>query len=375
MPISGLTDAPKAFMKLGMIKKGEKRTVTKQGKNGPYEIEIPVDLDYFRVVFSPGRLSAEIEAAFRAVYGDRPQELNVRFADASVKEVWDANYEVYKQGGLIAKAGTTETGAYWIFYRDPDTSEVLVRNGSPVGEAGRALIDKPVDLDAPIYKTSKGEAVFLEPVGRLQVVIPEVAHLAVGYFVFSPGSPRDIRNISAELGMYAAMASSYGNTITGIPFVLGRRKEEITKNISGKLSKGESWPVHLTAGGVWGRQAIEMIERLALPEYVEAEVKEVTQNAPDWTDAPVEWNEPPIEEEALEPPAPVPAPEPVKLMPRGDDLDTPEVRSTLRTEFSKKFNAAIKTVDAKQLPRIDGKSNAEQLREAIAGIDALVAAA
>jgi hypothetical protein len=375
MPISGLTDAPKAFMKLGMIKKGEKRTVTKQGKNGPYEIEIPVDLDYFRVVFSPGRLSAEIEAAFRAVYGDRPQELNVRFADASVKEVWDANYEVYKQGGLIAKAGTTETGAYWIFYRDPDTSEVLVRNGSPVGEAGRALIDKPVDLDAPIYKTSKGEAVFLEPVGRLQVVIPEVAHLAVGYFVFSPGSPRDIRNISAELGMYAAMASSYGNTITGIPFVLGRRKEEITKNISGKLSKGESWPVHLTAGGVWGRQAIEMIERLALPEYVEAEVKEVTQNAPDWTDAPVEWNEPPIEEEALEPPAPVPAPEPVKLMPRGDDLDTPEVRSTLRTEFSKKFNAAIKTVDAKQLPRIDGHSNAEQLREAIAGIDALVAAA
>jgi hypothetical protein len=375
MPISGLTDAPKAFMKLGMIKKGEKRTVTKQGKNGPYEIEIPVDLDYFRVVFSPGRLSAEIEAAFRAVYGDRPQELNVRFADASVKEVWDANYEVYKQGGLIAKAGTTETGAYWIFYRDPDTSEVLVRNGSPVGEAGRALIDKPVDLDAPIYKTSKGEAVFLEPVGRLQVVIPEVAHLAVGYFVFSPGSPRDIRNISAELGMYAAMASSYGNTITGIPFVLGRRKEEITKNISGKLSKGESWPVHLTAGGVWGRQAIEMIERLALPEYVEAEVKEVTQNAPDWTDAPVEWNEPPIEEEALEPPAPVPAPEPVKLMPRGDDLDTPEVRSTLRTEFSKKFNAAIKTVDANRLPRIDGKSNAEQLREAIAGIDALVAAA
>jgi hypothetical protein len=315
MPISGLTDAPKAFMKLGMIKKGEKRKVTKQGKNGPYEIEIPVDLDYFRVIFSPGKLAGEIEKAFRAAYGDRPQELNVRFADASVKEVWDANYECYKQGGLIAKAGTNDSGAYWIFYRDPETMEVLVRNGAPVGEEGRKFFEKPIDLEAPIYHLGNGDPALLETVGRLQVVIPEVAHLAVGYFVFQPGSPRDIRNISAELGMYAAMASSYGNTITGIPFVLGRRKEEITKNINGKLSKGESFPVHLTAGGIWGRQAIEMIERLALPEYVEAEVREVTQNAPDWTDAPEEWSEPGIEE----PPAQVIAteqPVPSKAMPR-----------------------------------------------------------
>jgi hypothetical protein len=377
MPLFGLTDAPKAFMKLGMIKKGEKQVKTFRKKDGTtYEKEVPVDLDYFRVVFSPGKLAGEIEKAFREVYGDRPQELNVRFADASVKEVWDANLECYKQGGLIAKAGTNETGAYWIFYRDPDTAEVLVRNGAPVGVAGRELIEKPVDIAAPIYRNSKDEPVFLEPVGRLQVVIPEVAHLAVGYFVFQPLSPRDIRSISSELAMYAAMASSYGNTITGIPFVLGRRKEEITKNINGKLSKGESWPVYLTAGGQWGRQAIEMIERLALPDHIEGEVKDVTQNAPDWTDAPTEWGEPAIEEEATEPPVPeAPAPEPVKLMPRGDDLDTPEVRSTLRMEFSKKFNAAIKTVNAKQLPKINGNSSAEQLREAIAGIDAVVAAA
>jgi len=291
-PISGLTDAPKAFMKLGMVKKGEMVEYTKKdGSKGTK----PVDLDYFRMIFSPGKQAEEIEKAFREAYGERPQELNVRFADASVSEVWDANYEAYKQGGLIAKAGTNESGAYWIFYRDPETSEVLIRNGSPVGEAGRVFIEKPVDLEAPIYHMKDGTPALLETVGRLQVVIPEVAHLAVGYFVFQPGSPRDIRNISAELAMYAAMASSYGNTITGIPFVLGRRKEEVTKNISGKLSKGTSWPVHLTAGGVWGRQAIEMIERLALPEYIEAEVKDVTpaSTTPDWNGAPVEWEEQP----------------------------------------------------------------------------------
>jgi hypothetical protein len=303
MPIHGLTDTARAFMRLGLIKKGEKQVKTFRKKDGTtYEKEVPVDLDYFRVVFSPGKNAGEIERTFRLAYGDRPQEINVRFADASIHEVWDANFECYKQGGLVAKAGTNESGAFWIFYRDPDTMEVLVRDGSPLGVAGREFIEKPIDLSTPVYHMANGEPAMLEPVGRLQVVIPEVAHIQVGYFEFQPLSPRDIRSISAELGMYAAMASSYGNTISGIPFVLGRREEQITKNINGKLSKGSSWPVHLTAGGVWGRQAIEMIERLALPEYVEAEVKEVTQNAPDWTEAPEEWNEPPAPEE---PPAPV----------------------------------------------------------------------
>lgn len=295
-PIAGLTDAPRAFIKLGMIKKGELVEFTrKDGSKGTR----PVDLDYFRVTFSPGAKAEAIEQAFRAAYGDRPRQLNVRFADVSIKEVWDANFECYKKGGMVAKVGTNESGPFWIFYRDLETSEVLVRHGSPVGAAGREFIEKPIDLSAPIYNLENGDPALLEPVGRLQVVIPEVAHIDVGYFEFQPTSPRDIRNISAELGMYAAMAASYGNTITGIPFVLGRREENVTKNINGKLSKGLSWPVHLTAGGVWGKQAIEMIERLALPEYIEAEVKDVPVSSPDWDKAPEEWTEeelqPPIE--------------------------------------------------------------------------------
>jgi hypothetical protein len=317
------------------------------------------------MIFSPGKQAADIEKAFREAYGDRPQELNVRFADASVKEVWDANYECYKQGGLVAKAGTNETGAYWIFYRDPNTMEVLVRNSAPVGEDGRALFEKPINLNTPIYNMANGDPALLETVGRLQVVIPEVAHLAVGYFTFQPGSPRDIRNISAEIAMYAAMASSYGNSITGIPFVLGRRKEEVTKNINGKLSKGTSWPVHLTAGGVWGKQAIEMIERLALPEYIEGEVKDVTANAPDSEDAPPEWEGDPF--------APEEVPSKVSPTPT-EQVDTHELHAELVKEFSKKWNAALKKTDMKKLPKINGNSTTAQIREAIAGIDAAVAA-
>jgi hypothetical protein len=278
MPIFGLTNAPKAFMKLGQIRKGEMQT--KKNKDTGKEYTAPVDLDHFRVTFQNGGHAEQIEAAFIAKYGKVPTELNVRFASPNIGDVWDAAYECYKQGGLIASCGTTSTGPYWIFYRDPDNSEVLVRNGSPVGERGREFFEKPIDLTDPIYKNSKGEGVFLEPVGRLQVVIPEVAHIAVGYFVFQPGSPRDIRNITAELGAYDAIARSYGKSITGIPFILRRRAEEVTVNIQGKLSKKLSWVVHLDAGGEWGQRVIETIERLALPDVIEAEYEDVEDGDP-----------------------------------------------------------------------------------------------
>jgi hypothetical protein len=111
------------------------------------------------------------------------------------------------------------------------------------------------------------------------MVIPEVAHLAVGYFLFQPGSPRDIRNISAELGAYDAIAKSYGKSIAGIPFKLIRREEEVTKNIEGKLSKGKSWVVHIEVTGDWGQRAIGAIERLALPDVIEGEYSEIPEDA------------------------------------------------------------------------------------------------
>jgi hypothetical protein len=312
-PIQGLTNAPKAFMKLGQIRKGEKVKAKRQDGS---EYEKPVDLDHFRVTYLNGGSAEQIEAAFLAKYGKAPAEINVRFASPTIPDVWDANYECYKQGGMIASCGTRDTGPYWIFYRDPDDSEVLVRNGSAVGARGAAFIEKPIDLTAPIYKNSKGEGFCLEPVGRLQVVIPEIAHLAVGFFEFRPESPRDIRNITAELGAFDAIAKSYGKTICGIPFILRRRAEEVTVNINGKLSKKLSWVVHLDAGGEWGQRAIETIERLALPDVIDAEYTEEEDENP--------FGEPP-EEEAPAPNAPqlppvvttksAPAPKDVQINP------------------------------------------------------------
>lgn len=281
MPISGLTNPSKSFLKIGQIRKGMMEEKT--GQNGS-KYTAPVDLDYFRVTFRPDE--AECAAEFLRVYGPKPTRINIRFPFRSIAEVWDANYECYSQGGLIAKAGSTEDGkAYWIFYRDYATGEIWVRNGSPVGQDGIRFFEKPVDVALPVYtyKDKKGNEknAFLEPVGRLQVVVPELAHLRVGYLEFRPGSPKDILALSRELAAIDMLAQQAGKDISGIPMVLSRREEMITKNIKGKLSQGESWLVHIEVTGIWGQKALTVLERNSSPDVVEGEAKELPYDE-DW---------------------------------------------------------------------------------------------
>jgi len=236
--------------------------------------------------------------------------------------VWDANYECYKQGGLIAKAGSNEHGLFWIFYRDMNTMETLISDGRARTNMGQDILDTPIDLATPIYRNQNGDPFFLEPVGRLKVVIPELAHIAVGYFEFRPESPKDILNISAELGGWDAVAKSYGKTISGIPFILKRREEEVTKRIKGKLTLGKSWVVHLDVQGEWGARALNLIEKMAEPEIVEGE--ELPRlvsgdpvrghNVPEEIEDEGQW----VEEESASEPSPVPAlslPSGVKITP------------------------------------------------------------
>lgn len=270
MPIHNLTDVPKAFMRLGRIKKGDRN-----GKNGA-----PRDLDYFRVIFQESNISAPLEAKFREVYGDQPRAINVRFAANEPAEIWDANYECYRRGARIASAGVDENGPYWISYRDPETNEVLVRNRMPVGSAGAAFVAKPIDLAEPIYYAEKSkEPVYLHTHGRLQCVVPELTRIevdgqpraVVGFMEFAPKSPIDIRNISAELGMYHNLAKAAGRTINGIPFQLIRRLEDVSVKIDGKMSVKPMWVAHLDCAGEWGRYALEAVERLALPDGIRIE--------------------------------------------------------------------------------------------------------
>lgn len=350
MPIAGLTNPPKSFLKIGQIRKGEMREM--QGTNGKYLA--PVDLDYFRVTFRPDE--KECEEEFIRVYGATPRRINIRFPFKTIEEVWDANYECYSKGGLIAKAGSNERGLYWIFFRNHDTGEVLVRNGSPVARAGRDFIEKPIDVSKPIYsyKDKKGNdvPVMLEPVGRLQVVVPELAHLRVGYLEFRPNSPKDIAAISRELAGIDMLARQAGRDISGIPFVLSRREEDMTKNINGKLSQGKSWLVHLEVVGAWGQKALTVLERNSTPDIVDAEVRELPFDE-EWDGGSesvvpelieeTETTKPatlPTEKKATPAPQPAthaPAPEPAHVDPPGRPY-TPEV-------FRQKFLEGVEAIE------------------------------
>ncbi len=279
MAIKSLTQVPHAFLKLGQIRKGERFE-----EAGKVRMR---DLDYFRVTFRPDEHQAE--QVFRQVYGPEPRGINIRLAFPEISQVWDAFYECYSKGGMIAKAGTDRDGTLrWLFYRDHSTGEVLVRDGLAVNKGGSDLLARPIDVTKPIYtyKTKEGQAAaFLEPVGRLNVVIPELARTSgepgtpdfypgrVGYLEFRPTSPHDIRNISAELAAIDYIARQAGKNLTGIPMVLLRREDEISKNINGKLSHGPSWLVHIEVSPSWGDAAFKALEQSSYPAIIEAQIK------------------------------------------------------------------------------------------------------
>jgi hypothetical protein len=365
MAIKGLTDAPKAFTKLGQIRKGQ-LVPTANGNSTK-----PVDLDYFRVTFAPD--AKDLESVFRETYGDQPRRINIRLAFPTIAEVWDANYECYSKGGLIAKATDTDSGPRWVFYRRHSDGEVLVRNGMPVGQDGREFFDKPLDLAAPVYsyKTSKGEnvEVFLEPVGRLNVVVPELARYRVGYFEFRPGSPKDIRAISPELSGIDAWAKSAGTSIMAAAMVLTRREETITKNMDGKLSQGTSWLVHIELEANWGGRALTNLESRSLPAPVdEVDAEWEYQDAPE------------THPESSEPPAPQPAPQNALQATRNASAlekpekpsSTPSARPYAPEAFKNAFLEAVAKLPAAYEARNEalalGKNDHGILAKALEGI-------
>lgn len=350
MPITELTQEPGGFVKLGNIRKGEKDA------DGNMR-----DLSYFRTTFLPGKTSKRLQEVFNEIYGERPQSINIRFVYPDIKRVWDANYEAYKKGGLYFKAGSTkERGPYWIFYRDSDTAEVHISGSAARTPQGADILAKPLDLAQPVYFTEgKKEPVYMTPVGRLEVSISELMGIDVGYFEFRPESPRDIRNISAELNAYASIAAENGRTLLGVPFYLFRREEEVPAKIGRKMVLKKSWVVHLGLSGNWGQAALERLDRLALPEIVEGEVTDL---------ATIEHDSPVLEPDPAEySDEPEPAPDPVdgaeqsRLFSRDDAAETVDPMGGWSVRYAaEKWGCqpteAAKKISAAKLPKPIEKS-------------------
>lgn len=279
MPIKGMTDQKKRFVRIGHLRKGEPKP---EGQVRPGR-----DLEYFRFDPEPGE--EEAAAAFHAEYGDEPKEVNIVLPFDEVEENLDAWHEAYLAGGLVHRCNN-EFVEYAI---DPESGEVLVKNGLD-RDGNRVKCDgEPVAH----WTDKKGNEhpVFCEPVGRLDVIIPELRRIA--YVTVHTTSKNDIANLSGQL---EGIRDLNGQRLRGIPLVLKRSPKMIsTPGGEGKRVRRESWLLSIEPDRKWVEAQLEAMKVAALPNnyllskpeeeatVVEAEVISETESvAPENTEQP-----------------------------------------------------------------------------------------
>lgn len=245
MPIKGLTDRGLAFPEIGQIRKGKKETRKRKDKS---EYTVPVDLTYFRVLFD----EKEIESAqiFRDKYGEEPDEINIILPFDEIERCWDAWLEAYTAGRMVARSD----GERFTYLIDTESGEILVKNGEPF---------KPYKDGQSVGKDYKGKDVFCRPVGRLKVIVPELARAA--YMTVMTSSIHDIANLSAQLEAFKQINEG---VIKGIPLVLRRRPKMIStpdlKN-KGQRVRREKYLLSIEADPVWVKAKLSEVKHLSLP--------------------------------------------------------------------------------------------------------------
>lgn len=251
MPIRGLTDRGMAFPQIGQIRKGGKVTkTTKQGK----QVEMPVDLEYFRVVFDEREEATS--AKFLASYGEKPTDINIYFPFDQIERMWDAWLEAYTANRMVARSD----GAMITYQVNPSTGEVIVQNGYNI-KTGEVALYTP---GMPAGTDYQGKPIPFSPVGRLRVIVPELQRAA--YMLLITGSFRDIDNISQQLLAFKTLNKGI---ISGIPFTLRRRPQWIQVPLNdGTKQRVKKWMVSIEAAPDWVQAQIEASRVRAFPEHL-----------------------------------------------------------------------------------------------------------
>lgn len=240
MPIRGLTDRGLSFPEIGSVRKGEPKTENKPGK----------DLTYFRVEFDEREEKTRNEFVKR--YGNEPRAINILLPFDDIDRVWDAWYEAYTAGRMVARSD----GEHFLYLVDVRTGQIAVKDSEPI-TPHREVVGTYTNS-----KTRKQEEIKCRPVGRLKVVIPELARMA--YLTVLTTSIHDIRNLSEQLQGIKALN---GGRIAGVPLVLRRRPKKIsTPKPDGSRARYTKWMLSIEADPDWVRRMLESLNRHALPE-------------------------------------------------------------------------------------------------------------
>lgn len=188
MPIKALQSNRQAqFPIIGKLRKGSPQ-VEKSGK-----MVLGRDLDHFR--FDSDDVSAV--GVFTSAYGAQPKSIRVLLPFATVDQNFQAWMEEYSASGLQRRCD----GESQSFHRD--ARGVGLTTPTPCAKAC-------------------GSSCLCKQVGRLYVLIPELARLA--YVIVETHSIYDIIQLTENLNAAFALR---GN-LAGVPFVLSRREREIS---------------------------------------------------------------------------------------------------------------------------------------------------
>lgn len=213
--IKGLTDRGGRLPSIGELRKGAQKQGNSIGK----------DLEHFRFT-SKDPLVVE---TFHQHFGDEPKEVSVMFAYATTGENFQSWREEWRAGGLVHRCDG-ESCVAW--QRD---------NGSYSSEP----------------RACPGGC---KPVGRLYVVIPQLARLALVTVLTT--SIHDIINIHGSL---LALEELRGD-LRGIPFDLSRRPREISMpGQNGQRVRRQKHLLHIEVSARFVIHQLVAMEQKALP--------------------------------------------------------------------------------------------------------------
>ena len=228
MPIIGLTDRAASFPRIGILRKGAPKVSDRQpGK----------DLnDHFRLESD----HRDVVETFASLYGDKPNNIRVMLMFPHAAQNFEAWKEHHSAGALKRRC-------------DGQTCvQRLCTDGSYDFE--------PTTCVCATELSGADKKHLCRPVGRLKIVIPELARL--GYILVPTTSIHDIIELTSNLEAAEALRGD----LRGIPFVLSRRPRKVSMaSDNGQRRRVEKWLLSLEPAPDWVRLQIGEMARAALP--------------------------------------------------------------------------------------------------------------
>lgn len=229
MPIKGLTDKRAALPRVGVLRKGAPKPNDKQpGRDLQNHFRFDTD-------------DSEAAEAFRAAYGDRPNNIRLLLPYATAAE----NFETWREDWVRGSLKHRCDGEVCVFSRNHDGSS----SHRPVPCPGGC-----------------------RPHGRLMVIIPALARMA--YVEVSTTSWYDIEELQANLEAVEAMRGD----LRGIPMILSRYKRMVSCPVlntdrgspdygkpTGQRARREKWLLRIEAARDWVQLQLTAMQHAALP--------------------------------------------------------------------------------------------------------------